>query len=136
MTRSTRRPSARHLGAAALALAAASAVAGDFDGSRRLLCATVEARDCMPGDDCFRGLADDIGAPNFMRIDFEKKVIAGTRHTTPITFLEKTDRQVLMQGTEIGYAWAVALEPTTGRFSASLTNVDGTFVLFGSCTPL
>jgi hypothetical protein len=124
---------------AALAAAwvvATPALAADFDGSKRLICATVEARDCVSGNECFRGLPDEVGAPAFVRIDFERKSIVGPHRTTPILFMEKSDKQLLLQGTELGYAWVLALDPATGRFSASLTNTDGAFVLFGSCTPL
>lgn len=115
---------------------ATPAFAGDFDGSKRLICATVEARDCVPGEECHGGRPDDIGAPAFLRIDFERKAIVGPKRTTPILLMEKNDRQMLLQGSEIGYAWAIALDQASGRFSASLTNLDGAFVLFGSCTPL
>jgi hypothetical protein len=123
---------------AALTMAAAVAApasADDFDGSKQLICATVEARDCVPGEECFKGLPQDVGAPSFVRIDFEKKSLVGPHRTTPILFLEKGERQLLLQGTELGYAWVLALDQTNGRFSASLTNHDGAFVLFGSCTP-
>ena len=51
---------------AALAwLAAGTASAGDFDGSKLLICAPVEAIDCAPGEDCTKGRPDDIGAPSF-----------------------------------------------------------------------
>lgn len=121
--------------AAAWALAA-STFAADFDGSKRLICATVEARDCVPGEQCFGSRPDDFGAPAFLRIDFAHKAIVGPHRTTPILFMEKGERQLLLQGTEIGYAWAIAVDQTSGRFAASLTDLDGAFVLFGSCTPL
>jgi len=115
---------------------ATSAFAADFDGSKRLICATVEARDCVPGEECFRGLPDEVGAPAFVRIDFEKRSLVGPHRTTPILFMEKGEKQLLLQGTELGYAWVLALDQTNGRFSASLTDLGGAFVLFGSCTPL
>jgi hypothetical protein len=115
---------------------ATSAFAADFDGSKRLICATVEARDCVPGEACLRGLPDEVGAPAFVRIDFEKKFLVGPHRTTPILFMEKGEKQLLLQGTELGYAWVLALDQTNGRFSASLTDLGGAFVLFGACTPL
>ena len=124
---------------AALAAAgslATPALAGDFDGSLPLICATVEALDCVSGTECFRGPPDGVGAPAFVRIDFEAKSIRGPRRTTPILLMEQGDNQVLLQGTELGYAWALALNQTSGRFSASMTNLEGAFLLFGSCTPL
>ena len=121
---------------AAACVVATAAFAADFDGSKRLICATVEARDCTPGEACFGSRPDDVGAPAFLRIDFERKAIVGPQRTTTILFMEKGERQLLLQGTEIGYAWALALDQTSGRFSASLTDLAGAFVLFGSCTPL
>jgi hypothetical protein len=120
---------------AAACVVATSAFAGDFDGSKGLICATIEVRDCVSGEECFRGLPDDVGAPSFLRIDFERKSIVGPHRTTPILFMEKGERQLLLQGTELGYAWVLALDQTNGRFSASLTDLGGAFVLFGSCTP-
>lgn len=126
----------KSVAAVVAALTAMSTFAADFDGSRRLLCATAEARDCVSGESCFGGLPDDVGAPVFLQIDFEKKAIAGPKRTTPIRLMEQDERQLLLQGTELGYAWVFALDRTSGKFSASLTDLEGAFVLFGSCTPL
>jgi len=121
---------------AAAWVVATSAFASDFDGSKRLICATVEARDCVSGGECFRGLPDEVGAPAFVRIDFEKKSLFGPHRTAPIRSMEKDERQLLLQGVELGYVWVIALDQESGRFSASLTNREGAFVLFGSCTAL
>ena len=111
------------------------AMAADFDGSRRLICATVDARDCVRNEACFEKL-DEVGAPKFLRLDFENKVIIGPEHTTPIVEMNRDDRQLLLGGKEQGYAWALALDQATGHFAATLTNIEGAFVLFGNCTPL
>jgi hypothetical protein len=109
-------------------------IASDFDGSNPLICATVEARDCVLSLGCYAGEAKEIGAPAFMRIDFAKKTITGTERTTPIVTMEKNESQLLMQGMEMGYGWAFAINQTDGSFSASLTDINGSFLLFGSCT--
>jgi hypothetical protein len=124
------------MGICAAAALAGAATAADFDGSKRLVCATVEARDCVSGSDCFNGIPAEIGAPAFMRIDFEKKLIVGPQRTTAILLMERSERQLLLMGTELGYGWTLALDQTTGRFSGSLTDTSGVFVLLGSCTPL
>lgn len=108
--------------------------ASDFDGSKPLICATVEARDCVLGTACYAGEAREIGAPSFMRIDFSKKTITGPERTTPIVAMENSENQLLMQGAELGFGWTFAINQANGYFSASMTNVDGTFLLFGSCT--
>ena len=126
------------------ALAAASATSlfsttaafsADFDGSKRLICATVDAHACDPGETCLRGLPDDIGVPRFMRIDFAEKTIAGPKRTTQIRYLDNSADQILMQGTELGYAWTVVIDKTDGTLSMTLVNRDDAFTVFGYCTP-
>jgi hypothetical protein len=107
----------------------------DFDGSKRLICATVDAHACDPGEVCLRGLPDDVGVPRFMRIDFAEKTIAGPKRTTQIRYMDNSAYQILMQGTELGYAWTVVLNKTDGSMSMTLVNRDDTFAVFGYCTP-
>jgi hypothetical protein len=112
------------------------AAAADFDGSKLLICAPVEAMDCASGQACTKGRPEDIAAPAFLRIDFKKKAILGPKRTTKIVSLEKSDQQLLLQGTELGYAWTLALDRASGRIAATLVDREGVIVLFGSCTPL
>jgi hypothetical protein len=114
-------------------LAVSPAIASDFDGSNPLICATVEARDCVLTRRCYTGEAWEVGAPAFMRIDFTKKTITGTERTTGIASMEKTEDQLLLQGVELGFGWTLAINQTNGYFSGSMTNMGGTFLLFGSC---
>jgi hypothetical protein len=117
-------------------LCSTTAVFGaDFDGSKRLICATVDAHACDPGEACLRGLPDDLGVPRFMRIDFAAKTIAGPKRTTQIRYIDTSADQILMQGTELGYAWTVVLDKTDGAMSMTLVNRDDTFAVFGYCTP-
>jgi len=80
-------------------------------------------------------LPADIGLPQFMRIDFVKKTIRGTSRTTPIESMAKTPGQILMQGTELGFAWTLVLDSATGEMTSTLANRDHTYVMFGACTP-
>jgi len=105
----------------------------DFDGSRLLICANVEASDCSPGQTCTRQRPDDIGAPTFLRIDFNRKMIVGPKRTTEITFMERDGGQILLQGTDLGYAWTIALDTGSGKMAATLADRLGAIVLFGSC---
>lgn len=120
--------------AVAASASAPAALAGDFDGSKPLICATVQAMDCVAGEDCFRGLAADIGAPTFMRIDFAQKAVIGPKRTSPVQLVEATEEQLLLQGTELGLAWSIALDKETGQMSATLVDRGGAVVLFGACT--
>ena len=124
------------LAAASAAWLCSTAVFGaDFDGSKRLICATVDAHACDPGEACLRGLPDDIGVPRFMRIDFAAKTIAGPKRTTQIRYMDTGADQILMQGTELGYAWTVVLDKADGSMSMTLVSRDDTFAVFGYCTP-
>jgi len=122
--------------AAVLAWTAVQGIAADFDGSKLLICANTEGADCGPGQACTKRRPDDLGAPAFMRIDFANNSIIGPKRTTPIASVEKSANQLLLQGTELGYAWTVALDTVNGNLAATLVDRDGAIVLFGACTPL
>jgi hypothetical protein len=117
-------------------LGAGPASAGDFDGSKLLICAPVEAIDCAPGEMCKKGAPADVGVPAFIRIDIAKMVMIGPKRTSPIASIERSEQQILMQGTELGSAWTLALDQVSGELSGSLVNREEVFVIFGSCTPL
>ena len=106
-----------------------------IDGKKPLICATVEATNCERGEQCEKGLAEDIGAPQFMKIDFIKKEVIGTKRTTPIRLTEMDDAQITLQGFEAGMGWTIAIVRSTGTMSVTLAGVDRAIVLFGSCTP-
>jgi hypothetical protein len=113
-----------------------SAEAADFDGSRLLICAPVEAKSCTSGESCSNSTPRAVGAPAFMRIDFDKQVIVGPQRTSPIRLMEKGESQILLMGTELGFGWTMVLDQDSGELSTTLSDRDGTLVLFGSCTPL
>lgn len=123
-----------HSAAASLfCLAAPVPQAANLDAGKPLICATVEAIDCSPGKGCAKGVPDEIGAPAFMRIDLEKKVVAGPQRTSPIRFVDKGPDGLLLQGTELGFGWTLMLSDQ-GKLTATMANGDGAYVLFGSCT--
>jgi hypothetical protein len=71
-----------------------------------------------------------------MRIDFSRKEIIGPKRTTPIRLMEKTDRQLTLQGFELGMGWTFVLDRTTGKMAVTLIGRETAFVVFGACTPL
>lgn len=120
---------------AALGYASNAAFGADFDGSKPLICATMEAHDCEAGETCQRALPDTVGLPNFMRIDFAKQAIVGPKRTTAIKAIERSPTQVLLLGTEMGFAWTLAIDATTGKLSASFVNGENAVIAYGACTP-
>lgn len=107
--------------------------AAAVDTDKPTLCATVEAIDCSPGAGCAKGTPDQMGAPAFMHIDLKKKVVAGPQRTSPIRHMEKISDRMLLQGTELGFAWSLMFDGE-GRMTATMADGDSAFVLFGSCT--
>ncbi len=103
------------------------------DGVKPLICATVQAVGCAPGEDCERGLPESIGAPQFFRIDFAKKEIIGPVRTTPIRLMETSDLQITLQGFELGLGWTIALDRETGKMTTTLTGREEGFIVFGAC---
>ncbi len=123
------------LTAAAITMASLASAA-DFDGSKTLICATHSAMECSPGLPCYHGAPLVMGAPAFLRIDFAGKVVVGPERTSPIVTMEKSEEQLLLQGTELGFAWAIALDQASGQIVATAADRDGAFVMHGACTPL
>ena len=112
-----------------------AAIAADFDGSRPLICAPSEAMDIRPGDEVVKERPADIGAPSFLRVDIANKTISGPKRVTPIKYVEKDDTQILLQGTELGFGWTLALDQRVGDMTLTFVDRRGAVVLTGRCTP-
>ena len=120
-----------------LLVAASPVFAGDvFDGTKPLLCASVEAIDCDPGEACTRGIPEIMGAPQFMRVDFAKNEIAGPLRTAKIRSMEKDDDQIVLQGYEMGLGWTAAIDRYTGNMRVTFAGGMSAFIIFGACTSL
>jgi hypothetical protein len=105
-----------------------------IDGTKPLICATLQAVSCAPGEECERGLPESVGAPQFLRIDFVKKEIIGPKRSTQILFMEKSDEQITMQGFELGMGWTLAIDRSTGKAVITFANREEGVVIFGACT--
>jgi hypothetical protein len=105
-----------------------------FDGTKPLLCASIEALDCEPGVECVRGIPEAMGAPKFVRIDFAKQEITGPSQTTKIRSMEKDDYQIVLQGYDTGLGWTLAIDRSTGNSRTTFAGGSAAFIIFGSCT--
>lgn len=120
----------------ALCVPPGAAVAADFDGSKTLICAPSEAVEIRPGDELVKERPSDIGAPSFLRVDIANRKIVGPKRVTAINHIEKDDKQILLQGTEFGFGWTLALDQRAGEMTLSFVDRAGAVVLSGSCTPV
>ncbi len=110
-----------------------------YDGSVPLLCAPIQAIECGVGDDCHRGTADSVNIPQFLKIDFEEKIIMAADESEKkaiIKSLEHIDGKMIMQGTQNGRGWTMVISEESGKMSATISNDQVGFVLFDVCTPL
>ena len=130
----------------ALALALAipgAAVAADFDGSKNLICASIDVVACTEGARgpvCTQGHSRTFELAEFFRIDFKKKEIRATgdnsEAVSPIRYQEKTDTQIFMQGVEQDRAWTVTVDQADGTLNLTSTGQQLSFMIFGACTAL
>ncbi len=118
---------------------ALAAGAGDFDGSKTLLCVPGEAVDCLARGNCWQRTPDDLGIPRFITVDFRAKRLSGRsaegEETTAIQNVQSIDGKQILQGAENGRGWSIVIDEQTGDMSAAVADQSAGFVLFGSCTP-
>ncbi len=124
-----------------LGLAVSSAAAaGNFDGSRNLLCVPTDATQCEGAGDCDRVAVEEINLPRFVNVEFTKKRLRGTllggeEQTTAIQNVQTLGgHTTLLQGSENGRGWSLSIDQTTGDMSVAIAGDDIAFVLFGVCT--
>ncbi len=110
-----------------------------YDGSVPLLCAPIQVIECGVGDDCHRGTADSMNIPQFLKIDFEEKIIRAADESEKkamIKSLEHVDGKLILQGMQNGRGWTLVISEDSGKMSATVSDDQVGFVLFGACTPL
>ncbi len=131
---------------AIICLFSVPAAAGDFDGSKELLCAVMDITECVPGGKCFQVTAEEVGIPNFLRTDFNQKKLSatfadGSKKISPIVNLEKIDGKLILQGAEDGIegvrdglGWSLAIDEDNGKMVLTASGEAVAFVMFGACT--
>jgi len=117
-----------------------AAVAGDFDGSKPLICAAVKVLECTADGKCDEVSPAGINLPRFFRINFEQEKIGGTleggeEKTTPIERLERIDEKLILQGGEQGLGWSMIISDSAGNMTLTAADDQVGFVIFGACTP-
>jgi len=116
-----------------------AALAGNFDGSRELVCAAMQTAACGYGSDCITGTAEDVDFPTFIRINVKKKTISATEEferdvVTKIKNIKRTEGRLILQGVEQGRGWSLSLSETTGKMVMTASGDGEGFVVFGECT--
>ncbi|HUK81300.1 MAG TPA: hypothetical protein VLZ12_01575 [Verrucomicrobiae bacterium] len=114
--------------------------AGDFDGSKPLICSVIQTVACPRDDEISKGTAEDVNLPQFFFIDFDKKLVTGKTaegevRETKIESIKHEDGKLILQGVQRGKAWSAVISEQTGRTTLVGANEEAGFVIFAACTP-
>jgi hypothetical protein len=117
-----------------------AAIAGDYDGSKPLICAGLEATSCQADGACKPGTVDSLNIPQFFWVDVVGKTVGekgtdGQIRTSPIQTTTQSTTHLVLQGTTDRLGWSAAISKASGKLT--VTGTDGAYalVIFGSCTP-
>ncbi len=121
-------------------IAPLSVAAGDFDGSKPLICAITETVECGAEGDCQQGEAQSINLPQILNINFKKEEISGTREdgevvTTRIEKITSVEGMIILQGVENGKGWSMAITKKVGKVTRTASGDQAGFIAFGVCIP-
>ncbi|MDJ0804502.1 MAG: hypothetical protein QNI89_15360 [Desulfobacterales bacterium] len=128
-----------------LGLLVTPVMAGDFDGSKAVICAAQDVLECLPGGECKRVQTDEIDFPDFLKLDFKAKLIRARQLgrkdlKTDIEKMERVDGKLFLQGaedgregTKDGLGWTMAIDEESGKLVFSASGTEVAFVIFGAC---
>lgn len=126
---------------AAAPLVGMTASAGDLDGSGNIVCAVLGVVGCVEGGACAQGEAKSFDLPSLFVFDAKKKVIrssdeAGHKEVSPVKSMEKNGNHLILQGSEQGRGWDVAINTETGGMSGAVVGDALGMLVSGACTAL
>lgn len=119
-------------------------VSADYDGSRKLLCATQYVSQCDAGTDCVNVSPASVNVPDFFLIDAAGKVISAIHdeRSTAIQLVDHIDGKLMLLGADDGVAdvrdgmaWSVSINEDTGKMVLSAAGDGFAMVVFGACAP-
>ena len=123
-----------------VALAPSQAAAGSFDGSKNLVCATLQISECDFESGCARKTNMEVDFPAFVDVEFDTKrlvavVSEGEGRKTSIDTVISKDGKTIVQGAENGRPWNMVIDQSTGDMTSTVADIGATFSIFGACTP-
>jgi hypothetical protein len=125
-----------NLAAAILSATMAPALAADFDGSKPLICSSIEAHDCELGVSCLRAVAEDLNVPQFIRMDFTKKTLSARGKTSQMQGYQRSQGMLIVQGVENNRAFSITINEQSGKLVGAIAADEEGYMIFGACTPL
>jgi hypothetical protein len=125
-----------------LMIASAPLLAADFDGSKPMLCASLDVLECVDGRDCKMVAAGDVDAPQFITVDLKHESLeldnSGRPMSTQLRNRENLNGRLILQGvgTATGLGWTFSVNEENGRFVITSAGDEVAFIIFGACTSL
>jgi hypothetical protein len=122
--------------------------AGDFDGSKPLLCSVLAVIECTPTDGCSEVARESVALPQFLKVDFEQKSVRAARESegnrnSEIKRMERLGGKLILQGADEGIqdvrdgiGWTATVSEETGKFVLTASGDAEAFIVYGACIPL
>ena len=130
-----------------ITIACVPVLAADFDGSRNLICASMDVIECNAAEKCQEVTPESIMAPRFVKINFQDNTVSNpslseSRTASKIERMEQVDGKLILQGAEDGLedvrdglGWTIAIAEDTGNMVLTASGDQVGFVVFGACIP-
>ena len=121
-------------------IAVPPAVAGDFDGSKPLICAALVAIACQANAECKQGTVESLGIPQFFWVDVAAKTVGerdpdGQIRTGAIQSVTESDTFLILQGSKESMGWSATISKASGKLTVSGSKGTSAMVVFGACAP-
>jgi hypothetical protein len=122
-------------------------LAGDYDGSKPLICVLEDSMECTAGSGCQDVKQEDINLPHILKVNVENKGIRAVgegerKRVTEIKNVEHIDGKLILQGAEDGFehyqdglGWTMSVMESNGDMVLTASGDRVAFVLFGECVP-
>ena len=121
----------------ALALSmAATAAAGEFDGTMPLTCKADKGHDCLPTESACSRLTPETDIEPIFAIDFAKKEVRSPYRTAllPVANTTTNKDSLVIQGADLAFAYSALVDRKTGALTIVVADSQGAYVAFGQCS--
>ena len=114
------------------------AAAAEFDGSVPLTCTPTAGQNCTPTGGCSKLKPESPPPKGGLKvlIDFANKSVKTPYRTDllPIQNSATNDEQLILQGTNLKFAWSAVVLRKDGSITITVADRVGAYVIFGKCT--
>ena len=127
-------------GVLSASIALPPAFAGDFDGSKPMICAALVAIACQPNGECKQGTVESLNIPQFFWVDVAAKTVGerdpdGQIRTSAIQSVTQSDTYLVLQGSKESLGWSGTISKASGKLTLSGSRGSSAMVVYGACTP-